>query len=233
VPTRGKRLVDRLVRPLTFKQTRRRLDRFILANASPGKTLDIGSNDGPHAVHFPNRVAMDVFPGSRVNVVGDAHHLPFSANCFDVVLLAEVLEHLVAPQQALDECRRVLRPGGRLVLSTRFMFPLHESPHDYFRFTRYGLAMLLSTFVDVRIQEEATGIDTLAILVQRMGIQAETLGWRPFRYGWLVAARVLPLFRWLITKEFGDGVRRATVEPVFVSGYYVTAQKSGSPDESL
>ncbi len=49
--------------------------------------------------------------------IGEAA-LPFESNSFDLVLMAEVLEHVVKPDRALDEVRRVLRPRGYLVLST-------------------------------------------------------------------------------------------------------------------
>jgi SAM-dependent methyltransferase len=44
--------------------------------------------------------------------------LPFRSGCADAVLFSEVIEHLVDPDAALDEIRRVLRPGGHLMLST-------------------------------------------------------------------------------------------------------------------
>jgi ubiquinone/menaquinone biosynthesis C-methylase UbiE len=48
---------------------------------------------------------------------GNAQELPYSDNEFDFVFCTEVLEHVVDPRTAICECFRVLRPGGRLVLS--------------------------------------------------------------------------------------------------------------------
>jgi len=55
---------------------------------------------------------------TAVVAVGDAKHIPFADDCFDVVTLWDVLEHLPAPHAAMAELARVLRPGGRLVLTT-------------------------------------------------------------------------------------------------------------------
>jgi SAM-dependent methyltransferase len=61
-------------------------------------------------------------------------------------LPVEVLEHVQAPERAIAEIHRVLAPGGRLVLSTPFVFEIHEAPDDYYRFTEHGLRHLLREF---------------------------------------------------------------------------------------
>ena len=126
----------------TNKMTRERLARFVARCASDAKTLDIGCGGAPYAKYFPNRVGFDHAAGPDVDVVGDAHHLPFQDGEFERILCTEVLEHLLDPAKAIAEMRRVLQPGGMLILTTGFVFPLHDAPHDYWRFTRYGLEHL-------------------------------------------------------------------------------------------
>ena len=70
---------------------------------------------------------------------------PVADASYDTVLCSEVLEHLANPAAALSEINRVLKPGGKLILSVPFLGRLHEEPHDYFRFTKYGLISLLSS----------------------------------------------------------------------------------------
>jgi SAM-dependent methyltransferase len=77
------------------------------------------------------------------DVFGDARRLPFAAGAFDAVMILEVLEHVPEEHEAMREANRVLRPGGRLFLSVPFVYPLHDRPHDYRRFTIYGLRLLL------------------------------------------------------------------------------------------
>jgi SAM-dependent methyltransferase len=212
----------RIGRALTAKLTRVTLDRFIVSHASAGRTLDLGSQNGPYAAHFPRRVAVDLHPAAGIHLRGDAHALPLLTSSFDVVLCTEVLEHLPEPQQAIDEMFRVLKPGGQLLLTTRFLFPIHDAPHDYFRFTKYGLRYLLRRFEQIHVEEETDAVGTLAVLVQRLGMQAQTLGSAPLRAGWLVAARIVRRLSFLITAEYGDSRRLTPETGIMTSGYHVT-----------
>lgn len=54
---------------------------------------------------------------------------------FDLVLCTEVLEHSKYPENILTEIHRVLKPGGKLILTTPFIYPIHGAPSDYRRFT--------------------------------------------------------------------------------------------------
>jgi SAM-dependent methyltransferase len=80
---------------------------------------------------------------SNPTVVGSAEALPFDDEAFDVVLSTQVLEHVPDPSQVFAESVRVLKRGGRLVLTVPGVWPTHEAPHDYWRFTRHGLKRLL------------------------------------------------------------------------------------------
>lgn len=218
-------LSKRIGRALSGKLTRVTLDRFVEAHATSLRTLDIGAQNGPYAAFFPNRIALDVRQGRGVQVLGDAQALGLADQSFDVVLCTEVLEHLPEPQRAIDEMHRVLTPGGTLLLTTRFLFPIHDAPHDYFRFTKYGLRHLLRRFEILELEEEADSVGTLAILLQRLGMQADTIGGSPLRAGWLVAARVARRFSFLIAREYGDSRRLMPETGIMTSGYHVAARK--------
>ncbi|HEY0876059.1 MAG TPA: class I SAM-dependent methyltransferase [Vicinamibacterales bacterium] len=218
-------LARRVGRALSGKLTRITLDRFIAAHASTGRTLDLGAQNGPYAAFFPNRIALDIKPGRGVAVIGDAQALGIATAAVDVVLCTEVLEHLPEPQRALDEMFRVLKPGGTLLLTTRFLFPIHDAPHDYFRFTKYGLRYLLRRFEILELNEETTAVGAVAVLLQRLGMQAETLGTGPLRAGWLVAAQLMRPFSFLITREFGDSRRLHPTRGIMTSGYHVACRK--------
>lgn len=77
--------------------------------------------------------------GSRPRVFCDAAALPFADATVDTVLLLDVLEHVGRAPQALAEVARVLRPGGELVISVPFLYPIHDAPQDFRRWTRHGL----------------------------------------------------------------------------------------------
>lgn len=219
---------SRIGRALSGKLTRVTLDRFIAAHASGKPTLDIGAQNGPYAALFPARIGLDIRPGAGVRILGDAQALGIRDAAFDVVLCTEVLEHLPEPQKGIDEMFRVLRPGGTLILTTRFLFPIHDAPHDYFRYTKYGLRHLLRRFEVVELQEETDAVGALAVLAQRLGMQAETLHWTPLRALWLLLAQALRPFSFLITREFGDSRRRMEERGIMTSGYHVACRKPGA-----
>ncbi len=115
------------------------------------RVLDAGGGEGRHSALFRHCRYMSVDLGvgdnrwdySGVDAVADLERLPFSDKTFDAALNIVVLEHTKNPQQVICELSRTLRPGGRLLLVAPQQWEVHQHPHDYFRFTRYGLALLL------------------------------------------------------------------------------------------
>lgn len=212
-------------RHVTARLTRRRLDEFLQSRASDARTLDLGGGSGPYADYFPNRICMDVRSTPDIDFVGDAHHLPIHDETFELVLCTEVLEHLQEPRQALDEMHRVLRKGGRLLLTTRFLFPIHESPQDFYRYTRYGLAHLLDRFEIVTIEEETDTMGTLGVLIQRLALQADVLGGRLGRLLLHLAARLVAACGFLVRRQYGSSPRRTEEPTIMTSGYYVEGRK--------
>jgi len=115
-----------------------------------GRLLDIGCGTRPYALIYDPLVEMSV--GTEVtysphglqdaDVICPAERLPFTDASFDTVLCTEVLEHTRYPFAVLLEIRRVLKPGGYLLLSVPFIYPIHEAPYDHWRFTSFGLRLL-------------------------------------------------------------------------------------------
>jgi SAM-dependent methyltransferase len=113
--------------------------------------LDIGCGMQPYRHMLGGRVIEYVGVDrvgelTRPTIVGTAEALPADDASVDVVLCTMVLEHVVDPRKVLAEARRVVKPGGRLVLTVPSVWPAHEMPHDYWRFTRSGLEQLLGEF---------------------------------------------------------------------------------------
>ncbi|MFH1443898.1 MAG: class I SAM-dependent methyltransferase [Candidatus Peregrinibacteria bacterium] len=213
---------------LTKKITRPRLEAFLRRYASEGRVLDVGCGAAGYKNLFPQLTTLDIEPreGVKVDIVADAHDLSqIPDGSFDVILCTEVLEHLHTPAKAIAEFQRVLKPGGLLLLSTRFIFPLHDVPGDYYRYTKYGLKHLLKEFEIVELIEEASTVETLAVLEQRIGFQCNTLGFRPFKIFWFLLAAVTRWCGWLITREYGDIRHQKPEKNILTSGYYVAARR--------
>jgi SAM-dependent methyltransferase len=213
---------------ITKKITRPRQEAFIKKYASSKSTLDIGCGNDIYRSYFPNCTTLDIEarPDVNVDIIADVHDLSvIQDETYDVVLCAEVLEHLHTPSKAISEMRRILKPGGIIILTTRFIFPLHDAPHDYYRYTKYGLKHLMQNFTMLELTEEASTIETLAVLYQRLGFQCDTLVLRPFKIFWFLLAKITMLFSWVITKEYGDIGHKQVEENILSSGYFLAAQK--------
>ncbi len=210
---------------LTGKITRERLKTFIVSHANERHTLDIGCANSPYSKYFPNRVGFDIAEGPGVDVVGDAHTLPFKDGEFDQILCTEVLEHLHTPGIAIQEMMRVLKPGGTILLTTRFIFPIHDAPHDYYRYTKYGLRHLFRSWDVVELNEEVSTIETIGVLLQRIGFQTKLRMNFMSKVIIFLLAKILHMCNWLIVEEFGDIKKSEKEQGIMTSGYYLVAQK--------
>ena len=111
---------------------------------SDRRILEIGAGRKPCKKFFPKAryTCTDVVWHDGIDQLTDVSNMPYRDNSLDLVICNNVLEHIPTPERAVDEIRRCLRPEGNLFLVVPFLFPLHDIPHDYFRFTEYSLANL-------------------------------------------------------------------------------------------
>jgi SAM-dependent methyltransferase len=208
-----------------MKYTRLRLEPFLKRHATDKRVLDIGAGGSSYSRYFPNRLTIDIDPARKPDIVGDAHALPFPDDSYSFVLCTEVLEHLRDPRTAIAEMRRVLEPGGTLVLTTRFVYPLHDTPHDYFRYTKYGLQELFVEWEMVELVPEAGTFSTIGVLLQRIGFQTHLRGGKVTKALVYACAWVFMHLDWLVAREFSDIKRSAAETDILSSGYYVVCKK--------
>jgi SAM-dependent methyltransferase len=116
------------------------------------RVLDAGAGEAHHGRYFSRQryIAVDLTVGdadwnySKLDAIADLTALPFPAQCFDACLNIVTLEHLREPACALREIERTLTSTGRLLLVAPHEWEVHQSPHDFYRYTRHGLEYLLS-----------------------------------------------------------------------------------------
>lgn len=110
-----------------------------------GDVLDIGCG----RMFFKNMINCKTYQGLDLNyqqgvdLIGDLLHLPFREGSFDSIIMTEVLEHVFYPSQALEEAKKILRPGGYAYVTVPMTWGLHYEPKDFWRFTKYSLLKLV------------------------------------------------------------------------------------------
>lgn len=107
--------------------------------------LDVGAGRGDFSRVFTGRtyIALDVYPYAEVDLVADLTScVPIRRDCLDAIVLANVLEHAADPAGLLAVLACLLKPGGLVLVTIPFLLKIHQAPHDFSRFTRFGLQNL-------------------------------------------------------------------------------------------
>jgi SAM-dependent methyltransferase len=136
------------------------------------RLLDVGCGVKPYAPWFApyvtEHVGLDIAANPDADLTGTIEAIPAEGASFDLVICTQVLEHCDDPAQGVRELRRVLKPGGRVLLSTHGVQVYHPAPHDYWRWTHEGLDRLFltnGTWTSVSVRPAAGTATTLAILL--------------------------------------------------------------------
>ena len=144
--------------------------------------LDIGCGRGelrarlPEGVHY---LGLD-YPATgvaryaaRPDILASAEGLPVMTAAMDAAVMFEVLEHLPEPGRAINELARVLKPGGRALVTVPFAYPIHDAPFDFQRLTRYQLSRMTERaglWVDA-LDETGHGLESAALLANLAAVK--------------------------------------------------------------
>jgi SAM-dependent methyltransferase len=183
--------IKRIVDPVTAS-----IDTFVESSFSelePGHlVLDAGAGECRFRDKLkgdPQYIAVDATWGeeqwdySRIDVISHLENLPFASCMFDSVICTQVLEHVSEPKLVLYELSRILKEGGMICLTAPQGWGVHQPPHDYFRFTNYGLSYLLqnSGFEEITITPSCGYFGYLA---NRLTVIPKILFWQ-LRNKWM------------------------------------------------
>jgi SAM-dependent methyltransferase len=122
--------------------------RFARSTEPEMLVLDAGAGRGPyrklfkHAQYETADFAQLGTNYTKLDYICDLIDIPVEDARFDRVLFNQVLEHVNDPPAVLAELYRVLKPNGQILCTCPLYFQEHQKPHDYFRYTKYGLRHL-------------------------------------------------------------------------------------------
>ena len=157
-----------------------------------GTLLDVGCGQMPYREHIlaqnpqiTRYIGLDFATGKyadrrQPDLAWDGVTIPLPDGGADCAMATEVLEHCPDPVSVLREIRRVLVPGGSLFFTTPFLWPIHDAPHDHYRYTPYALRRLLEEagFTDVRVEAlggwNASLAQMLGLWLRRAPMDAES-----------------------------------------------------------
>ncbi len=199
--------------PASFKRMR-----AMVAALGPGaQVMDLGVRERPAA---PGLISFDLFRFPGVQVVGDAHRLPFGDASLDGIISTALLEHVEHPEPILAEMRRVVRPGGLVYVEVPFLQGYHPDPIDMRRYTRPGLEQKVSEAGFTIVESGVSGgpFSMLAWMLREFpgSLTSSKTGYfvAKFISGWLTF--------WV--KYFDAFARRAGNAQILADGFYVLGE---------
>jgi len=159
----------------------------------------------------------------RADIVADLNKpLPVADAVADTIISFSVLEHLQKPTTLLAEAYRILKPSGTLLLQVPFMWGVHEAPHDYYRFTRFGLQVMAKDagYQNVSIIPQC-GYWTAAVLKANYQMRRLIRGPRLVRWPLSWCARIV----WWVDQPLALMLDKHAASESETIGYFMVASK--------
>lgn len=206
----------------------RRLAREAIVDLAPrlkGRVIELGGfGEGRRSMATSATEYLVTNLTSEADMVLDATAMDLPDASVDGILCESMLEHVAEPWQVVVEMRRVLKPGGLLLLVTPWMYPFHSAPGDYFRYSHEALRTLLAGFVVDEVRPLGNFWTAMATFAQ-----LKVSPWRSLskleRAARIVAGA--PLL--LNGLAFLAASKVLTEADDFATAYAVLARRSGAP----
>lgn len=143
--------------PTLGRLTLNRAFKKVVSELRSGKILEIGAGEYISHIQYLkghyHYFSLNLLLSEKPAIVGDACAIPLRDNSIDSIIMLEVLEHILTPALSIKECMRVLKKGGIMIGSTRFIYPQHGAPNDYYRFTEDSITMFFGVFSKCNIEK--------------------------------------------------------------------------------
>lgn len=194
--------------------------------------LDVGCGKMPYRTYILNHTRVTKYVGLDIetaiaydtnvpaDLTWDGVKMPVNDDEYATVMATEVLEHCPHPDVVLSEIYRVMKPNGVFIFTVPFLWNLHETPHDEYRYTPFALQRLLSDAGFEEIVLNPTG-GWHASMAQMLGLWVcrATI---PSKLRWLLKRIILPVYQFLIKK---DKISATESEGLMITGICGTARK--------
>jgi SAM-dependent methyltransferase len=161
---------------LKEKISAKNLRRLCQDHATQDRVLVIHSEDIDYKPYFPNAYTVTKAQSSQADMHTDDYYTDLAklpGGSYDFILCTGLLEHVPDPPRLLSDLHRILKPGGKLVISASAVFSFHEGPNNFFHFTPYGFKLLFKDWSEIDIRGSSQPFETIAILMQRILLQCE------------------------------------------------------------
>lgn len=143
-----------------------------LAPQITGLTLDIGCGTKPYRNLFSSSeywgLEIDT-PENRekknADFFYDGKTFPFDENKFDSLIANQVFEHVFNPDEFLSEMHRILKVGGKVLITVPFVWDEHEQPYDFARYSSFGLKAILEKH-GFEALEQRKSVDDIRVVFQ-------------------------------------------------------------------
>lgn len=127
------------------------LKQYFQNSSRIGLLLDLGCGPRPYmplySTYCDKTLGADLpdspFPKDKIDIYCTATKIPLEDNSVDFVLSTEVMHDMAEPDDMLAEIKRILKPGGSVMLTTPFVVPIVDGVYDHYRYTEHGLRYLL------------------------------------------------------------------------------------------
>ncbi|MBK9212935.1 MAG: class I SAM-dependent methyltransferase [Saprospiraceae bacterium] len=203
------------------------------------KVLDVGAGSCPYRNYFSHcqykthdfaelkEEQLRFYKGyGNLDFVSDISSIPVEDNTFDYVLCTEVLEHVPEPILAIKEFARILKPGGKAIITAPLLAGIHQEPYNFYAgYTPFWYQKFLSKYNFENIEINENGLSNKFysqeslrfLLTNHPFANFVTFLFTPF---WIILCAILVPFAFVadIFDRY-DNEKRTTV------GYFVTAQK--------